>query len=499
MGALSDLWLTGRSLLAVCIFSTVLLSCKSESPKWYTYFREIGTYSSPRLTDLNGDGIPDIVMGAGGREDHRSDSAVIAVDGATGTLLWAFPGLNQYVGSAIFQDVDGDGVDDVFIGGRWAQFSAISGRDGKLIWTFHPKRSSPSGSDSGWYVFTTPQFVPDQDGDGFRDILVSNGGNALAAPEEENRPAGRLLVLSSTSGKILANMTVPDGREIYMSVITAESGRADDPLVYFGTGGETIGGSFYRISLSSIMANDTAGAVLLARSEKKGFIASPVLADLNSDGRDDIVINQVNGTMLAIDGASDSLLWKIELPGTEAYTVPAVGDFNGDSVPDLFCNFAIGTFPKLERSVRFMVNGKDGSIEYRDTIQAFQYASAVAADLNADGICEVVINQSAVERRRFEDYYYSVLQVFDFRNSKVYAIGDTLPATNFASTPWIGDIDDDNELDVIYCAVKYNDVRFDLQRPQGVLIGHFRTGIPIRKPIRWGAYMGSRYDGRFVQ
>jgi outer membrane protein assembly factor BamB len=485
-------------LLCFFIISGLFLSgcAKEELHAWQTFLPMLGTYSSPRAADLNNDGVLDIVMGAGGKEEFHSDSAVIAIDGASGKLLWHVSGENQFVGSAVFKDVNKDGVPDVFIGGRWAELAAISGADGQIIWRFLADRVQPDPSEKGWFNFTTPQFVPDQDGDGLEDLIIANGGNARVAPGDPNRPAGRILVLSSATGKILANATVPDGKESYMSVLclSKKDGKID---VLVGTGGETIGGHLYRTTLQNIMSGNISSATVLATSNAKGFIATPVAADITNDGVEDLIINAVEGKMIALDGKNDSLLWQITFPGTEAYTNPAIGYFNEDSIPDVFCNFAIGTFPTLTKSVRFMVDGKTGKIQYQDTVAAFQYASAVAADINGDSINEVLINQAEMRRKQFENAYYSHLMVFDFKNHKQYTMGDTLQATNLASTLWIGDLENDQKLDIIYNAVKYHDVLFDLQKPLGLYIGRIKTNITIKKPAVWGAFMGSDYSNIF--
>src|SRR5690349_19882920 len=103
----------------LCAFAgNLFFSCthKSSSLSWSTYIDSIGTYSSPRLVDLSHDMIPDIILGAGGKEEQHSDTAVVALDGATGKVLWSIPGSNQYVGSAIFTDITGDNIPDIFIG-----------------------------------------------------------------------------------------------------------------------------------------------------------------------------------------------------------------------------------------------------------------------------------------------------------------------------------------------------------------------------------------------
>jgi hypothetical protein len=477
----------------------IMLAACNSKPKtssWSSSLNNQGTYSSPRTVDLNKDGILDIIIGTGTKEEVYTDTAAIAIDGASGKILWAIPGSNQYIGSAVFMDINNDQVPDVFIGGRWAQFTAINGKDGKSIWQFFPQRAKQDGSDGGWYNFTTPQFVPDQDNDNIPDLLMANGGDARAVPYDNNRPVGKLLVLSGKTGKILADVLVPDGRETYMSVVCEK--KANNNIdVLFGTGGETLPGHLYRTTLKDIMNGNISGAIILASGQSKGFVSSPVYVDINNDSVRDIVCNAVDGRMLAINGKTDSLLWQVTLPGTEAYTIPAIGYFNADSIPDLFANFTIGTFPTLNWSVRFMVDGKTGKIEYRDTVPAFQYASAVVADLDDDGFDEVIINQASLKRKQFENVFYSHLKAFDFHHQKNYSIGDTLPATNLASTPWIGDLDNDKNLDIIYTAVKYNNAAFDLAQPLTLIIRRYSTDIRIKKNIRWGAFMGSRYDGVF--
>lgn len=454
-----------------------------------------GTYSSPRMTDLNGDGILDVVIGSGAREERSSDTAVMAIDGSNGKILWRINGVNQFVGSAVFQDVNDDQVDDVFIGGRWAELAAISGADGKIIWRFLPSRRTPDAASEGWYNFTSPQWVPDQDGDGYADLLIANGGNARAAAGDTNRPAGRLVVFSARTGKLLASATVPDGRETYLSPVIADTSE-EQPGVLFGTGGESMGGHLYRTTLADIMHGDLSRAKPLSAGLKKGFIASPVYADIDGDGVYDVIVNKVEGEMEVIDGATDSLIWKLTLPGTEAYTNPAPGYFNDDTVPDIFCNYAIGVFPNLPRSVRFIADGRTGKIMYADTINAFQYASAVVFDADGDGRDEVLVHQSEARKTQFENLYYSYPQVIDYNDRRTYSFGDTVPATNLASTPWLGDADGDGQLDMVTAAVKYHDVKFDLEQPLGLFVEKRNTPVKLDKPLRWSGYMGS--DGRNV-
>lgn len=481
---------------------TIIVSCKYKSSHqaevaWQVHFNEIGTFSSPRMTDLNQDGIMDVVMGAGGKENTASDTAIIALDGNTGHLLWKASGTNQFVGSAVFQDITGDGIPEVFIGGRCSELVALNGANGQLIWRFLPDRHRTNQAGSGLYNFTTPQLIPDQNQDGLDDLLISNGGDPFAPPNNPDRPAGRLMVLSSSDGKILANVEVPDGKETYMSMICIMRENNTNPAILFGTGGETIGGSLFRTTLNDIMREDISEAKILATSEHKGFIGSPVWVDITLDGIEDIVVNAVDGQMLAINGANDSLLWKVEISGTEAYGTPAVGYFNADSVPDFFTNFGIGVYPNLPESVLFMVDGKSGKVQYKVTVQGFQYAGPVVADLYGEGFDAAIINKGEIRIKNNEELRYSYLLAFDFNIGRQFILGDTLWGINIGSTPWLGDLDFDGDLDIIYSAVKYNQLSLNELIPEELTVARYKTGYKLTEPVIWGAYQGSNYNAIF--
>ena len=104
---------------------------------WTKQLPGIGTFSSPRVTDLNGDNIDDIIVGAGRAELQASDSAVIALDGLTGELLWSASARDQMFGSATLKDITGDKVKDVLISGRSAELLAINGATGNILWRFN--------------------------------------------------------------------------------------------------------------------------------------------------------------------------------------------------------------------------------------------------------------------------------------------------------------------------------------------------------------------------
>lgn len=480
----------------IILCSVMILDVLVAQNSWSLRLDDIGTFSSPRCTDLNGDGVQDVIIGAGREEFVSSDSAVMAIDGATGNLLWKVSARDQIFGSAALVDINGDFIDDVIIGGRSAELKAINGANGKIIWEFFRSKNTDAPRNAGWYNFYNPQLIGDVNDDQISDLLVSNGGDVKAEPYDPNRPAGHLLILSGKTGEILARADMPDGKEIYMSVICFKPAPHLPAKIIFGTGGETLAGNLFAADLDDLLKNDLSRSVKLASSESKGFIAPPVALDLNQDHILDVVAMGVDGGVFAYDGSTFQLMWHTQIKGCEAYSSLAVGNFTGDSIPDFFVSIAAGVWPKLEWNRQFMLNGKNGKIEYVDSLGFYQTSTAVVYDFNQDGRDEILLSINyQVQDELFRKFFYNMLAMIDFKTGELEQYQDPFEGNNISSTPFIGDLDGDGHLDIIY--VHANNLRhtytFD-----GMEIHRLETNFPVKEPILWGAYMGSGYNGIYL-
>ena len=474
-------------------FSTVLLFVSitffTQQSNWSTFIDSVSTLSSPRAVDLNLDGIKDIVVGAG-TDSTFSNYGVIAFDGFDGNVLWSLASPDEIFTSAIFNDINNDSIPDVFIGGRNAQFYAIDGSDGSIIWEAFPQNSGLNPSDSGWYNFYSGQFINDQNGDNIKDVLVANGGDHTAAPWDP-RPTGHLMILDGLNGSVLAKAACADSGETYCSPVVIDQGINNSPLVVYGTGGEHSGGNMFVTTLTDLMNNDISMSVSIASDTSTGFIAPPSIADLNLDNYKDIVVQSFGGVVSAINGLSLQPIWIKQISGCESSAAPVIGNFTGgDMSPDVFVLAYKGQTPSYFEYYQIMMDGINGEIKWLDSLGDMHFPSANAIDANGDGRDEVLVSFN-----NHSGYFNNELVLIDFQNDTLISVVSPTAGVNLASTPLIDDIDNNGLIDIIY---SYKADSLNPSAWNGFYINSITTNISMPNAgIAWGAYMGTNHDGLY--
>ena len=241
---------------------------KPQGIDWEQDFFSAMSEASIELLDMNSDGVLDVVT-----VEDLSECAVrvVAMDGRNGTKFWQkvvnFPAF----GVRCVLDVNSDGIKDCLVMGGGAGFAAINSQDGSLLWDVDPSIAFPL------YNFYFPLIVEDLNSDGVSDIINMHGGDVSYNPDEHNRSPGYLVVVSGQTGQSLfPPMLTPDGHESYMSPVLFKLNGKDD-LVLFGSGGETVQGSLWAVSLTSIR-----NQVILNRARqswKGGKVYEPFVND----------------------------------------------------------------------------------------------------------------------------------------------------------------------------------------------------------------------------
>ncbi len=300
----------GRDELAVCEmarqgYCRVFDEDGSERYATGPLFYPGASNSGPAAADLNDDGAQDFIFVSWGGE-------VVAADGPTGEVLWSadvWTDYDELISSCpVLGDLDGDGdLELVFGGYRQGGLYVLDAATGELAWR------EPSLVDrfSNYFYASSPLLV-DLDGDDRQEVVV-----ALHGPE----PA---VLAFGSDGALRWRLPLPGHQLVYTNPTAADldGDGAIEIEVVDGQGQllviEADASATHSVSLggeswmpSSFLSVTSTGAVRLLASSLdtlrvidgknlttvdqydmvgSGFLPQPLVADLDLDGRDDILV-----------------------------------------------------------------------------------------------------------------------------------------------------------------------------------------------------------------
>ncbi|MFN7972949.1 MAG: PKD domain-containing protein [Acidobacteriota bacterium] len=321
------------------------------------------------LSDVNGDGFGDILVGA--PEDNPAGSPQDAgrayvFDGVTGALLHTLVSPNEEVGGWLgfaltgVPDVDGDGIMDACVGAYWEDPGSsptdcgrayiYSGATGALL----RQLSSPNEQSPGGFGHAMCG-MPDLDGDGAGDIVIAA---VFESDGSGKQNTGRAYIVSGGTGQILHTLSSPTPTDngLYSRSVSAIPDVTGDGKydVIIGAFAESSGGSPPG-SGRAHMYDGATGALLRtlqSPNEQMGGVFGEGVAgllDVNGDCRGDVIVAAEDedpqgldnaGRCYIFDGATGALLHTLLSPNIQAqgyfgYFVSGMSDVDGDGFGDM--------------------------------------------------------------------------------------------------------------------------------------------------------------------
>ena len=363
--------------------------------------------------DVNGDGFDDVIVGAPFDDNNEETSGSARVfSGRTGDTLYTLNGdtAGARFGTSVsgVGDVNGDGTPDLIVGAneddnlanRGGSARVFSGFNGSSLYEINGQcflggfGSSVSGAG-------------DVNGDGTPDLIVGGPGECFAMGGEN----GRASVLSGRDGSVLSNF-LGDGFLDFFG--TSVSGVGDvngdgTPDLIVGASGDDNNGD---LSGSARVLSGSDGRVLYdfdgnSAGDRFGSSVSGA-GDVNGDGTPDLIVgapvfsDTAIGSVRVLSGSDGRVLYNFN--GDNAgdrfgRSVSGAGDVNGDGRLDLIVGASSDDNNGFDSGSVRVFSGSDGRVLYTFTGDSagdhFGTKVSGAGDVNGDGIDDFIVGASS--------------------------------------------------------------------------------------------------------
>ena len=349
------------------------------------------------VEDIDGDGVPDFVVGAPGNDTVLG--TVHLVSGATRTFLRTWQGNpGELFGHAVaaVADLDGDGVKDIVVGAPAMQtpqpgaMRVFSSRTGTLI-------LEVSGTTPGEGYGYSVAGIDDIDGDQSPDLLVG----AIYYGTAQVGRLGRAAVVSGRTGREVFGWA---GTRAFQNVGVSVAAVGDvnldhRPDFVIGAYGWDVA-SAVTAGMARLFTELPAWSI----RDPASTFASMVAGDVDADGHPDLLVgakwdssvHSFGGMVRIVSGRSgDTIRTHFGSRSGDEFglAAAAAGDADGDGHGDYIVGAPHGGSARAE-----LISGRTGTVLH--TLQGspdswFGYAVAGGRDLDDDGYDDVVVTALA--------------------------------------------------------------------------------------------------------
>ncbi|XP_076280121.1 uncharacterized protein LOC143208973 isoform X1 [Lasioglossum baleicum] len=333
---------------------------------WTKSLPKLTPESSLRSTDINKDGVEDIIVGFSTGLDmidvpeyicmvHFNGQVpcfggVLALDGRTGNTLWTHWMAHSIYSVDCSLDLTNDTIKDCIICGHGGILHAIRGHDGSTIWEAPVEERSISDD---WRLadIYDARFIADIDGDEIGDVIASH--------TIQSKTLSEILIISGVNGNIVHVSVLPSTEQLLLAPQKLVHPDGENIFVFTTTSRQQTGG-LYVVPQVNLMYGDLK-LRRLHRNAGKGSPLPPILVDITLDGVEDIVTALSNSTIIVYNGLTFKPIWDYTIPNSKVISIPIPGYYNDDNVPDFMVKYQIGSDSfTYNYTVTTIIDGKTG-------------------------------------------------------------------------------------------------------------------------------------------
>jgi len=369
---------------------------------------------------------------------------------------WDHATAHHLTGAAVL-DVDGDGREEIFVGGGAGQPDALLRlRDGRLV-----DEIGPTGLSST--VATYGACASDLDGDGDVDLLVARNDGITLYVAEGGAFAARRLPVELPENSVPLAIAVSDidhdgDGDLYVSVFV------DFPHFVPATFNVPEHAKANRLLRNDGELRFTDVTTPVTASKQNTFTS--LFVDLDGDRYQDLVIAQNTGQVEILRNRRDGGFEAVPFASGYGFWMGvAAGDYDADGDQDLFFTNVGDGFPAFvvegDRHDDQPYNGgwlllrNDGGFAFQDVtsesgLAGFGFAwGAVFEDMNLDGQLDLMASQNYVKWPVHRWFKFPGKLLLGTPSGDFFAVGGAEnPA--FSNSPVIADLDGDGRPDLFW-------------------------------------------------
>jgi hypothetical protein len=381
---------------------------------WYKQFSDSISnliYGEAAVADIDLDGEKEIIVG--------TDSSMLYCLNIDGEMIWQFNAEGRISCTPTLVNLNNDDALEIIITSGSGKIYTISA-EGNLLWEYETERTIDASAAVG-----------DITQDGNLDIVVgSYDGNLYALTKEGE------LIWKFDAGESIVSTAV---------IIDIDDDKRNEIIVGDGNG------IMYAITTNNVFENiglinrtkyipEVVWQFETSIPNNVGFIGSPVIYDIDNDGKQELIFCSEDGSLFCLD-LSGNVLWQYKTDGP-TYNTPAIADINNNGIIDIVFNSG-------NKIIAIDIN--------RNLLWQHEFSMRISPDpilfdINGDGYLEIAtIDQEMVTLTEgvHAECWINNTNILDYNGNIIHKLKFHKEMYNFPYGISVVDFDDDGKLEIL--------------------------------------------------